>query len=76
LASGVHYVLEAACAGSGAVHFYWNTKIPDPYAQPEVHCDGAPTRARFTGDNLVGFAFRPSEVDPPSGVLAWQIIPS
>lgn len=70
------YVLEAACAGSGAVHLFWNTNQPDNDAEPEVHCGGSVARSYFTADNLVAFAFEPSGIDPPSGILTWQIIPS
>lgn len=70
------YVLEAACAGSGAVHLFWNTKHRDNDAEPEVHCGGSVARSYFDGDSLVAFAFEPSDIDPPSGVLTWHIIPA
>ncbi|WP_335980981.1 hypothetical protein [Streptomyces sp. CA2R106] len=70
------YVLEAACAGSGAVELYWNTKQRDNDAEPEVRCGDGVTRSYFSGDNLVAFAFEPSDIYPPSGYLSWQIIPS
>ncbi|WP_435131400.1 hypothetical protein [Actinacidiphila sp. bgisy144] len=70
------YVLEAACAGSGAVHLFWNTRRPDNDAEPEVHCGGTASRSYFNGQDLVAFAFEPSDIDPPSGVLSWHIIPA
>lgn len=70
------YVLEAACAGSGAVELYWNTKQLDNDAEPEVRCGGGLTRSFFSGDNLVAFAFEPSDIYPPSGYLSWQVIKS
>jgi hypothetical protein len=76
LASGVHYVLEAACAGSGDVDFYWDTVASGRDGNPEVLCDGGVNRFRFTGGDLIAFTFEPNDVQPPSGVLAWQILPS
>lgn len=73
---GRSYVLEAACAGSGTVHLYWHTKAPGSHVLPQVDCDGTATRLPFTGSNLEAFVFEPNDIDPPTGVLAWQIIPS
>ncbi|BBA99097.1 hypothetical protein RVR_5574 [Actinacidiphila reveromycinica] len=70
------YVLEAACAGTGAVELYWNTKEVDNDAEPEVRCGGGVARSYFNGENLVAFAFEPSDIYPPSGFLSWQIVSS
>ena len=75
LKDGKSYVLEAACAGTGTVHFYWHTKAPGSHVLPEVDCGGTATRLPFIGSDLEAFVFEPNGIDPPTGVLAWQIIP-
>ncbi|WP_335970671.1 hypothetical protein [Streptomyces sp. CA2R106] len=70
------YVLEAACAGTGDVWFSWEMDAPDPALMPYVHCDGAVLRFPFTGDKLESFFFAKEDIDPPTGVLTWQIIPA
>lgn len=75
LADGKPYVLEAACAGTGGVDFFWFTKTPRNDGKPELLCGKAPIRFPFTGGELWGFSFVPAGIDPPHGVLSWQIIP-
>ncbi|WP_435128416.1 hypothetical protein [Actinacidiphila sp. bgisy144] len=70
------YVLEAACAGTGAVWFAWEMDAPDPAVKPDVYCDGGVLRFPFTGNKLENFFFAKEFTDVPTGVLTWQIIPA
>ncbi|MFJ2959410.1 hypothetical protein [Streptomyces sp. NPDC087270] len=70
------YVLEAACAGTGAVWFAWEMNAPDPAIMPDVYCDGDVLRFPFTGNKLENFFFAKEFTDVPTGVLAWQVIPA
>ena len=70
------YILEAACAGTGAVWFAWEMDAPDPAVKPDVYCDGGVLRFPFTGNKLENFFFAKEFTDVPTGVLTWQIIPA
>lgn len=75
IADGKPYVLEAACAGTGGVEFFWDTKTPRNDGTPNMLCDKAPIRFPFTGGELTAFVFDGSDIDPPHGIVSWQIIP-
>ena len=73
LADGRPYVVEAACAGTGAFELSWITKAAHS-GNLQVRCDGPPLHYAFTGGDLLSFTFE--TYHPTSGVVAWQIIPA
>ena len=75
LTKGKPYLVEAACAGTGPVAFFRVKKTSETNHSSGLQCDGPVYSYPFIGGDLLTFAFQAVDVDPTSGVLAWQIIP-
>jgi hypothetical protein len=76
--TGIHvtdskpYVFEAACAGSGKMGLYRDTKAPHSGPIQVLTCGGDVLTSRFQGGDLVSVRL---QTPSATGVLAWQVIP-
>ena len=69
-----HYVLEAACVGTGALRVHEITKTGHSGLVPYVNCGKGLLRLPFEGGDLLTFGLHSNH--ETSGAVAWQVIPA